>query len=832
VRSLGALVVAALLALALVAILAVSFREGSPGVHEPVGYVEEVKRLVREGKLRYDCEADALEVVGLSPAEETFYRHSYLADDMAGWNRGERGAFLWEREELRGGGCQGRITGVNASFHNQRLPGYVANTWEGSLHVRSAVGGTTLTSGERTLEVVPVPWPLLPRMDATAYEDVWLREDVESRRSPRMALKFLEEGRPFATLKYVGDQAVLEIEAERPRVTLNGCPPDPGADWLGWRVRLDGGEGLRLHQARRLDERFAVSAGERAGLVSFLTRVNGEPERRSFPERLPMARDVARAVDAVVSAARAEAPERARDDFDVHLTLDPILSERLEERMTRVLRERYGARRFRAGVTVMEAETGRLLALASYPRLRDLEEPDAPATDPRRQRLGRNHNFLQHGAGSAAKPFLTAAVLAAEPRLSGLEVRCFPGGEPPERLLGYELGESYSPGGCRGADPEGWVGLETFLTVSSNRYMLYLGLLSMAPWGAEGPLAAPGAPPLDPGAEYRLGGRVFRRRPALRVAREETAGGTELQEVDERAGFGRTFQELFDQRVRYRRERTAEEFDLRPWEPVLRAAYGLETGAGGTAADPPPTPRPDAVATFAPVASERVNLRLNLVQQLHQDLYTLLLGNGANRWSNVQLAEALARLVTGRRVEARLVERVVVPPERSGEDEPEVLWELDARQEPGAVDELLSPVLRQRILAGMRGAVARPQGTAAILGGLVERLNGAAPPGVTYSALAKTGTPTLPRSVARQTASDIRPEAVRRYQEGQEPQVESAVLVLAIRREEGGEAENLAVSVFLESQGGSDQAVFLAGALLQPLVETRWPEDWLPAAGQ
>ena len=832
-RSLGALVVAGLLALALVAILAVSFREGSPGVHQPVGYVEEVERLVRDGKLRYDCDADALEVVGLSPAEETFYRHSYLADDVAAWNRGERGAFLWEREEQRGGGCSGRITGVNASFHNQRLPGYVADTWEGSLHVRSVVGGTTLTSGERTLEVVPVPWPLLPRMDAKAYEDVWLREDVESRRSPRMALKFLEEGRSFATLKYVGDQAVLEIETERPRVILNGCPADAGSDWLGWRVRLDGGDGLRLHQARRLDERFAVAAGERAGLVSFLTRVNGEPERRSFPDRLPMARDVARAVDAVVSAARAEAPERARDDFDVHLTLDPILSERIEERMARVLRERYGGRRFRAGVTVMEAETGRLLALASYPRLRDLEEPDAPATDPRRQRLGQNHNFLQHGAGSAAKPFLAAAVLAAEPRLSGLEVRCFGGGEPPERLLGYELGEHNLPGDCRGADAEGWIDLESFLTVSSNRYMLYLGLLSMAPWSAEGPLAASGAPPLDPGAEYRLGGRIFTRRPALQVAREEADGGTELQEVDERAGFGRAFRDLFDQRVRYRRERTAEGFDLRPWEPVLRAAYGLETGAGGPGgrdAEPQPTPRPDAVASFAPVASERVNLRLNLVQQLRQDLYTLLLGNGANRWSNVQLAEALARLVTGRRVEARLVERVVVPPERSGADEPEVLWELDARQEPGTVDELLSPVLRQRILAGMRGAVTRPQGTAAVLGGLVERLNEAAPPGVAYSALAKTGTPTLPRAVALRTASEIRPEAVRRYREGQEPQVESAVLVLAVRREEGGETEDLAVAVFLESQGGSDQAVFLAAALLQPLVETRWPQDWLPAA--
>lgn len=836
-RALGAGVVALVLAAGLVSILAFSPGESRQDVYLPVGYVEEVERLVAAGKLRYDCARDRIEPAELSPTEETFFRHSYLADDVAAWNAGDRRPFLVEREETRGQGCEGRITGVNASFHNQRLPGYVAEAWRGSLLLRPVLGGTTLASGQHTFEVSPVPWRTLPQMDARVYEDAWLREPARggarSARSPRLALKLLESGRPFATLKYVGDQAVFEVEGERPAVLLDGCEVP-----LGWRVRLDGGEALSFHQPRLLDERYAVEAGERAGLVSFLTRVNGEPERRSYPERLPMAREMARAIDAVVGAARREDRERARDDFDVHLTVDPFLTDRLEERMARVLGSRYGRRPLRAAVTVLEAETGRLLALASYPRPDDLDalgvgEGGGSTGGAARELLRQNHNFLQHPVGSVGKPFLAAAILAAEPRLAGLEVRCFAGGDPPERLLGYELGEHNLPADCHGAGADGWVDLEGFLTVSSNRYMLYLGLLSMAGWGPEGPLAAPGAAVLPEDERYRLGARAFAVKPDLRVVREEepSAAGTarrrgeeaprtELQEVDEQAGFGRTFRDLFDQRVRYRRERTAEAFDLTSWEPVLRAAYGLEPADG-------PAPRPDAVASFAPVAPERVNLRLNLVQQLRQDLYTLLLGNGSNRWSNIQLAEATARLVTGDAVEARLVERVVVPPERSASGGEEVLWALDDEPPPASLDGLLAPALRGRILAGMHGVVELPQGTASPIGGQIERLNQRAPPGVTYSAFAKTGTPTLPLAVARRNPSDVRPEAIRRYREGQEPQVESAVLVLAVRREADGEVENLAITVYVESQGGSREAVTLAQTLLEPLVEAQWPEDWL-----
>ncbi len=84
---------------------------------------------------------------------------------------------------------------------------------------------------------------------------------------------------------------------------------------------------------------------------------------------------------------------------------------------------------------------------------------------------------------------------------------------------------------------------------------------------------------------------------------------------------------------------------------------------------------------FSEITPERVNLRTNLIQHLRQDLYTLLLGAGSNRWSNLQLAQAMARVMTGRPVKARILERVEVPavggtidPEKTGQ----VLWDLEA----------------------------------------------------------------------------------------------------------------------------------------------------------
>ena len=804
-------------------------------VYEPEGYAEQVDEWIDRGLLTYDCDTDTVEVAAdLVPAERTFFRHSELPKDVEAWNAGDRRPFFFERQDLRGGACAGRLIGANPDHHKQRLPTYVAKTWEGSLFLRPSSGGTTLTSADRTLEILRPRWRQLP-LSSDAYEDADLGTEGGGVRSQRLALRLPPSSRAFATLTAVGDDPVLEVLEEDPSVSVDSCPAP-----LGWRLRLEGGDVVRARSAGRLDERFAVETGEQAALASALSQVNGEPRRRHFPERLAMAREVTHAVDAVVEAARAE--DREREDFDVHLTLDPFLSARLEEVLSRFA-QRYGRRLPRVAVTVMQPESGRLLALASYPRAEDLKRYGLDEDSTRLGLLRHNHNFLHHPVGSATKPFLAAAALAAEPRLASLRLPCTLDAVP-ETLLGYDMGGYDLPGDCSGAGDGGLIDLESFLEVSSNRYMLYLGLLAMADWDGGGPRAVPAAALLPEGERYLLDGRAFRSRPFLPMVRYDEDrpgdGHTPLQEVARQSDLSARFAALFDQGAEYRREEMVSGLDLDLWEPVLRAARSGGEGAGRLAAS---EPAPRAALAFSKLTSDKVNLRLNLAQQLRQDLYTVLLGNGNNRWNNVQLAEALARLVTGRRVAARLVERIEVPADRTsrgdeaanGASRPaaQVLFALDdalpEEAEPLA-GELPDP-LRRRLLDGMLRVVASPVGTAQKVGTALDRLNGEAPAGVVYRALAKTGTPTLDLSTVRASPVEPAPGAIVTYSGN--PQVKSGVLVLALEREgpaedgRGRGVERLVLTFFVDSQGGSGEAVELAAALVRPLAEAYWPRDWL-----
>jgi cell division protein FtsI/penicillin-binding protein 2 len=809
--------VAAVLAGALAMVLLLGpTRQDAYQIWRPEGYVQQVEEWIRDGRLLYDCTTRRIEAAAdLGPAERTFYSFSYLADDVETWNDGDQRPFLVEHEELRRGGCDGRLAGVNDSFHNQRLPGYVAETWEGSLYLRPTRGSTALISGRRTLEVLPVAWERLP-LSSEAFEDAVLSGE-DGVRSSHLALTLPPSRRAFATLELVGDEAVLERLEDNPEVFLDSCPIP-----LGWRLRLEAGDVVRTRDRDgRLDERFQVETGERAGLVSFLTRVNGEARRRSFTDRLSSVREIAWAVDSVVDSAR-DVPTH-RDDFDVHLTLDPVLNDRLD-RAVADFAARYGSRLPRVAATVLDADSGRLLALASYPDAGALKRFGVDEGSTRWALLHRNQNFMMHPVGSATKPFLTAAALATEPRLASLRVPCTPDAEP-ETMLGYDMGRFNLEGDCQGGDGDGTIDLESFLEVSSNRYMLYLGLLAMADWEGGGPESAPGGIELPPEERYLISGRSFRTRPYLPMVRYDDDrpgdGTTPLQEVTRQSRLSNRFEALFDQGAEYRREGTVEALDLGLWQPAIRAAFG-------TPGDEP-APRTDAAVAFSPVTPEQVNLRLNLAQQLRQDLYTVLLGNGNNRWSNVQMAEALARLVRGHRVEAQLLERVSVPAERqTGTDAPprdEVLWERADQPPPEPLGGGLDERLRGRILEGMRRVVHSGRGTASELGLVLDRINERAPDGVVYDALGKTGTPSLPLSVVRRSPVTEAPGAIRNY--SGTDFVQSGMLVLAVERRQGGESEHLALALFVDSQGNSAQAVALAAALLPSLVETYWPEDWL-----
>jgi hypothetical protein len=58
--------------------------------------------------------------------------------------------------------------------------------------------------------------------------------------------------------------------------------------------------------------------------------------------------------------------------------------------------------------------------------------------------------------------------------------------------------------------------------------------------------------------------------------------------------------------------------------------------------------------SFSSVLPERANLQLDAVSSVRGKYTSMLLGSGTNYWSNLKLAEAYARLGTGRKVQARL----------------------------------------------------------------------------------------------------------------------------------------------------------------------------------
>jgi hypothetical protein len=283
--------------------------------------------------------------------------------------------------------------------------------------------------------------------------------------------------------------------------------------------------------------------------------------------------------------------------------------------------------------------------------------------------------------------------------------------------------------------------------------------------------------------------------------------------------FYQNFRDLFGHSIHYESLPADRTLAMQYWSPITDAAGGSGRGVA---------------LAFSTVTPERVNLRANLIQQARQDLYTSLLGLGNNRWSNVQLAESMARLLTGRKVDAHLIERVVVPPppqEKGHEQQAEkVLWDLGEvlGKEPLAPLPLAAES-RRLILEGMSLVVEGSRGTARALVQPLEDLNSRAPAGVHYSALGKTGTPSTEFQVARRSPVEPGPAAIHVDSRSGSKYVNHGVLVLALTRTAAGNSESLVLVLFIEAQGTSGETVALAADLLQPLAEAYWPQDWMEA---
>ncbi|HUH13204.1 MAG TPA: hypothetical protein VMK65_08845, partial [Longimicrobiales bacterium] len=473
-----------------------------------------------------------------------------------------------------------------------------------------------------------------------------------------------------------------------------------------------------------------------------------------FPaERMrPFVEPLSRAMDlALQSIPGAEDPAALVPRAPMRLTLDRALHDGVEAALLEwCAANAHPTRPRTASLLVMDAFTGGVRAMPSCPGTPELASYE-PLSARTRERFLRNQNLVPHPVGSAVKPFWAAAVATAYPGFLDLEVPAHTSG-PADSLLGCHLDQPY--GDLHGS--AGWVGMEEFLQRSCNRYVVEYATAALAMGSRAPPAACRGepaagamaecfpAPARGAGTPVRFCDRVvqlvltdelqavgsrcdnlqlvhsaFRPAPAFDALTNASSYSEPAPGLDRPESPGLA--------PRYRAGR----YRLDAWRRVL----GSLGEAGDTA---------HGVSTslrFSAVSPQATNLGLNTVEDLRTDWVNLLLGGENSRWSNFALAEAMARLMTGRAVRGEFVDRFGA---EEGEPAGHAFPVLGA--------EHLHPGVRRRVLHGME-RVARAGGTAAPLErhardleARLARLDPARPYDVYM--FAKTGTPAVEKFVS------------------------------------------------------------------------------------
>jgi hypothetical protein len=178
-------------------------------------------------------------------------------------------------------------------------------------------------------------------------------------------------------------------------------------------------------------------------------------------------------------------------------------------------------------------------------------------------------------------------------------------------------------------------------------------------------------------------------------------------------------------------------YDLRPWTKLLTPLMQGQTDERAW----------KVRAALQAVSPERVNLSLNQVTDFRTELVSLLLGGSTSQWTNVQLAEALSRLVTGRQIEASLVH--TVRPRGAAAAQP-------VQAVPPALSEQsVSVEARETVLRGMKRVILGAQGTAKPMVTRVRELEQRFP-GFKVAVFSKTGSPTVQRPESKPAGQILR----------------------------------------------------------------------------
>lgn len=296
-----------------------------------------------------------------------------------------------------------------------------------------------------------------------------------------------------------------------------------------------------------------------------------------------------------------------------------------------------------ASICIINALNGDVLAMPSYPAKADIDAMRQRAqkgemkgvTEAKLRRLGLNQNLTLIPIGSTTKPLFASAVWDVQPELSKLVIDEPEGGR--EVLLGYKLAGPYGTVGPRQVDSNG------FLRMSSNDYTLHLGLLMFA----KGVTIGANGRPVFPGGKADFSGFI----------RGDTIpGGLDRADLPAFPKLAACYDVGLVQNMA---AGPSEQWEAGVLAPMLKQ-IGIQEAVlkGELTADEKDKEaakmRDLVYNSFSSVMPERANLQLDTVSTVRGKYTSMLLGSGTNYWSNLKLAEAYARLGTGRKIQARL----------------------------------------------------------------------------------------------------------------------------------------------------------------------------------
>ncbi len=355
-------------------------------------------------------------------------------------------------------------------------------------------------------------------------------------------------------------------------------------------------------------------------------------------------------------------PEEDVDPGAIWLTIDPDLQSLFGESVKKLVKESETGI---ASGLIMNAKTGAILAMAAEPKAYDPGSLDQvyKLLDSGADRAANHGCFKRHVVGSVTKPFFAFLALHLHPEVTNLRVRTR--GNQTDKIFGHDL---YGARDRYFTIKHASMDFREYLVQSANSFQHSLGMLLLAdiesfeeapaPWRARDNSGAIALDPTRDGDALKLGGLGAVGRNSL-VVRNENRFATALRsifEIQTAPGEG-----------------IPNDRDISIYEGLLDTAAEVLQRQHPDLSDA----RAVLLRRSAVCAPETPRMELDGIRNT-KDASNVLFGGNRNNWTDVKLCESFSRMVTGRKVRARLVYQfldTLTSAQKTGEPELVVLEE-------------------------------------------------------------------------------------------------------------------------------------------------------------